>query len=507
MFTIKVSPSLLFNRINAEANAPELVENARALQRCGMTLEPLGGQVTAPINNSIRDIEGELDTPGAIIPMFRPADIDGFFVNPDSAPKLDAAFEAVHEKARVHPGDIVLAVAGTVAAAGRVPSWVAYGNVNGSCARIKPKPVVDGYLLAYLNSVYGFRSLMRLAVGSVQKHLNLEDLPEVAVPQPAASILSFIGDKVRQAERLRSRVKTLQSEAKAYFTLPGMDAVRIGEFRSYRATSAVVDSIRLDPKFYDPGHFKLQELLRPHQPVPIRQLAMPVSLRWAREEPEFFYLEIGDLDLGSGLVKPTRLSTVDAPSRATTLVQPGDVLVSTVRPNRKNVGLVPKVGEPLPIVASSGFSVLRFRSPEEAAFWVFWLRSDAATMQLMRWDAGSSYPAIDESVPLKVLVPRYADEVVREKGARWYQSFRAQALAEQLTTAAKLLVEALIEGKVTEAELVTAQETLELGDDTADRAVLRRLTRHGLDVPGQPPLFPDLDALYALVAQTREEVQ
>ena len=43
------------------------------------------------------------------------------------------------------------------------------------------------------------------------------------------------------------------------------------------------------------------------------------------------------------------------------------------------------------------------------------------------------------------------------------------------------------------------------GDATADRALLRRLTRQGLDVPGQPPLFPDLDALYTLLAQTPED--
>jgi type I restriction enzyme S subunit len=64
------------------------------------------------------------------------------------------------------------------------------------------------------------------------------------------------------------------------------------------------------------------------------------------------------------------------------------------------------------------------------------------------------------------------------------------------------LIEALIEGKVTEAELVNAQEALERGDKTADRALLSRLTRKGVDVSGEPPLFPDLDALYALLAQT-----
>jgi hypothetical protein len=29
--------------------------------------------------------------------------------------------------------------------------------------------------------------------------------------------------------------------------------------------------------------------------------------------------------------------------------------------------------------------------------------------------------------------------------------------------------------------------------------------RGGLDVPGQPPLFPDLDAFYALLNQTKTE--
>ena len=58
-----------------------------------------------------------------------------------------------------------------------------------------------------------------------------------------------------------------------------------------------------------------------------------------------------------------------------------------------------------------------------------------------------------------------------------------------------------IEGKVTEAELVATQEALERGDYATDRVFLRRLSRHGLDGPGQPPLFPDLDALYALLAK------
>jgi type I restriction enzyme S subunit len=79
--------------------------------------------------------------------------------------------------------------------------------------------------------------------------------------------------------------------------------------------------------------------------------------------------------------------------------------------------------------------------------------------------------------------------------------------AHHLTSAAKLLIEALINGKISAAELVSAQEALVRGDNSIDRVLLSRLTRQGLDVSGSPPLFPDLDALYSLLAQTAAATQ
>jgi hypothetical protein len=73
-----------------------------------------------------------------------------------------------------------------------------------------------------------------------------------------------------------------------------------------------------------------------------------------------------------------------------------------------------------------------------------------------------------------------------------------------LTTAAKFLVEALIEGKLTETELIAAQTALDQNDNQLDRAILSRLTRQGIDRPA-PPLFPDLDTLYATLNPQDEE--
>ena len=217
---------------------------------------------------------------------------------------------------------------------------------------------------------------------------------------------------------------------------------------------------------------------------------------------EFAYFEIGELDIASGVLSPSRLPVSAAPSRAQICVEPWDVLVSTVRPNRKNVGLVPASIERLALVASTGFAALRFSTLEQAVFYHAFLRSDAATQQLMRWNSGATYPAIENDVPLRVLAPSFDDDVVQQKGARWLQKFRALDASERLTTASKLLVEHLIDGRLTEADLVAAQKGLEAGNRDADRAILQTLRQgEGADAA---PLIPDIDTLYALLDEPDE---
>jgi type I restriction enzyme S subunit len=62
---------------------------------------------------------------------------------------------------------------------------------------------------------------------------------------------------------------------------------------------------------------------------------------------------------------------------------------------------------------------------------------------------------------------------------------------------AKFLVEHLIEGSISEADLVTAQTSLDAGDRNADREILKSLRQS--DAPGAKPLITDVDGLYALL--------
>ncbi|MGV8321406.1 hypothetical protein ACV343_32625, partial [Pseudomonas aeruginosa] len=52
---------------------------------------------------------------------------------------------------------------------------------------------------------------------------------------------------------------------------------------------------------------------------------------------------------------------------------------------------------------------------------------------------------------------------------------RAIRASKSLTTAAKYLVESLIEAQLTEAELLTAEKALQAGHDRLERVILSRL--------------------------------
>ena len=212
-FSTVVKPGLIIDRLNAEAFSPEFLANAELIASCGIKVASLADCVEAPINNSIRGVTEEFSRDGNQVPLFRPADIDGWWMDLSSAPRISSAFEQRHAKARVCSGDIVLAIAGTIGAAAGVPVGVRRGAINGSSARVKPRIGWGGYLLAYLKCSIGRRALTRLAVGSVQKHLNLEDLPGLPVVSPEDGALANIGDKVRRAEQHRRRAAALSDAA------------------------------------------------------------------------------------------------------------------------------------------------------------------------------------------------------------------------------------------------------------------------------------------------------
>jgi type I restriction enzyme, S subunit len=435
------------------------------------------------------------------IPLFRISNIGSMQVDMEGMAYLDPQVHAGLSTSEVVPGDLLIVKASVGEKICKVPENISRANITQHIIALRPNKLIDiDYIAVFLFCEYGKRQLIRRSLGSIIQYLGVSDTKTVLLPKIDPKVQIYIGDKVRQAERLRDRSRHLEKEINTFFIVKGWDGDLPGNSKSFKALASAINPGRLDAAFYDPAYLRLEDCLKASKSIAISTLAKQVKKGWNKDMDEFLYFEIGSIDLGSGTIKPSRQRVVDAPSRAQLSIKAWDILVSTVRPNRKNVALVLESDENLELVASNGFSVLRFPSKEEAVFYHSWLRLDAATLQMMRWNAGGSYPAIDDSIAISTLVPDFPDEVVKNQGQKWLIKFIGKDFSERLTMAAKLLVEALIEGKISEGDLKAAQKGLEKSEITLDREILARLTRKGIDFPNEPPLFPDLDALYAALA-------
>ena len=106
------------------------------------------------------------------------------------------------------------------------------------------------------------------------------------------------------------------------------------------------------------------------------------------------YIDISSIDNSKNkIVNYTNYSIKEAPSRAQQVVQYNDILVSTVRPNLKNIAIVKDKDKNL--VASTGYCVLRpNNSISEYLFYS--VLSDEFTDNMTRIAKGASYPAIHD---------------------------------------------------------------------------------------------------------------
>jgi len=122
--------------------------------------------------------------------------------------------------------------------------------------------------------------------------------------------------------------------------------------------------------------------------------------RWGAKN--FNYIEISDIDTQTGVIYSNAVDVSATPSRARKLVKAGDVLVSTVRPERGVVGVVGDHQDNA--ICTTGLAVLRPKAIHPVAL-AYLLKTKFAVAQLTRNNVGIAYPAIEESCLLGVLLP------------------------------------------------------------------------------------------------------
>lgn len=401
------------------------------------------------LTNHIRFVE-----PGnGSIPFVTVTEIDNPFVDISRVRHIDRQSHELLDKSRCGPATLLLSMAGTIGRTGVIPEGIGECNSNQDVAKVSVNIAEsDPYFLAsYFSTKVGVAACEREAAGAVQKHLYLYNIEQLPVPYPAQQFRTSIGHKVRAAERLRAAAATAQNAISIWLAsvLPQWEEPheQLGVMPVF---NRVIDPERLDPWYNHHQFQQLESTLKGISSlVPLSSVATLVADRWNGSSGEIEYIEIGEFDLAQGTAHGKVITAANAPSRAQIAGRIGDLAVSLVRPNRKNIVFIQGSGR-RPIVVTSGCEVLRFPDADTAALYSVVLRHNAITHQIMRWNTGTSYPAIEQLRVDRILVPSVPDDKRGDLMKTARLAVTGVERAKALTQQAIMDVENLIDGKLDE---------------------------------------------------------
>ena len=117
----------------------------------------------------------------------------------------------------------------------------------------------------------------------------------------------------------------------------------------------------------------------------------------ARGTGSFDYIDLSSVDKDTkSIASVERHDYSEAPSRARQLVEAGDVLVATVRPNLNGVALVN--GAHHGMTASTGYCVLRPKEGKIDSTYLFhWVKTDEFVQRMVYVATGANYPAVSDA--------------------------------------------------------------------------------------------------------------
>lgn len=394
-----------------------------------------------------RGIQPNYDDDGTI-PVIRTVNVRELELSRARQEFVSEAFLKANPRGKVIAGDIVVTSTGigTLGRVGYLSEDAAY-FADGHIAYIRNVQGIHPlYVTTFLQCRIGYALIEKRQRGSSgQMEVYPFDLADIPIPR-LPNVEDRVVDVCKSALGTVKRATTDYAEAESLLVsalgLNKLDLTpRLFYERSYK-DAAVAG--RLDAEYFNPRAQNLIAALSRDR-LTIADVAKLATRRF-KPTPgaEFHYIEIGDVG-GNGEAESTPVMGEDAPSRATWIVKPGDVITSTVRPIRRLSAVV--TDDQAGYVCSSGFAVLTPTGVEPELLLAY-LRLPLVCELLDLNTTASMYPAISTPDLMKIPVS-LPDKPTRAKiVAKVKESFAARREARRLLDDAKALIEnAILSGK------------------------------------------------------------
>lgn len=377
------------------------------------------------------------------LPFLRVADVDSV-IDFQRCTRIPAILcDRMPTLCRVHPGDIVFTKGGSIARIGLVTEVAAASRDLIFLNSSKLAEADRLFLYLYLQTPFFNRMLLRSSSQTAQPHLTITLVRHLPTLRAGDILKRKCVDLVRAAYAAREESIAKTGEAEATLTAAlGLGNWQPPEPLSYtRLASEAFAAGRLDAEYFAPRVTELIVRLSAAG-LAVSDVAPPRREKFSpASRGNFRYIEISDMR-SDGTVGDSTLPQHQAPSRATQFARAGDVLTSTVRPNRRLSAIVGP--EQDGCVASSGFVVLEPRAiPAEVLLTYLRLPLFCELMDLHT--SASLYPAISERDLLALPFPHISEANCRAVVSSVRAAHAARTRARSLLTAAQRAVEIAME--------------------------------------------------------------
>ncbi|MBR7885512.1 restriction endonuclease subunit S [Escherichia coli] len=498
----RTNSSILVERLDPNFYQPSLVENDKLIKSKGwVELQSL--YEASGIGNTSA-VERYYSEAADSIPYISGKVIKSFNIDLDECQRISLdSHKNELTKSALKPTDVLVIRKGDMGNACVVPSEVNEANCSSEVIYLKMKASSDPYyLVSYLNCDQGQKAFKRLGRGTIIPGVSLLDVPRLPIPKVSEFVQKYIGDKVRQAEQLRAWAKLLRTSVDAHLNSLNLPINEPPALLNRVSAQTMED--RLDPRPYRTHYLCL---VREIEKLPHDSISTLVELASGCPVSSNDFLE----NSGIPLVRIRNIGFDDFIGLDTGVSQ--DVYQDATKYQAKDKMIVVGmdgifrsqffISDELPMLVNQRVAML---SPQNirGELLTHWLNRPEGQMQLNQWAVKTTVEHTSLSDIGRVLIPRL-DKSLENKLADYLLNARlAYRYAKFLTQVAKTLVEALIEGQLTEQQLIQAQQALEDGDNSFDQAILSKLSAEGYPIEGATPLFSDVDELYSLLEEAAQ---
>lgn len=138
------------------------------------------------------------------------------------------------------------------------------------------------------------------------------------------------------------------------------------------------------------------------------------------DEYEFWYIDLSSVKSGSIELPTEKVKFKNSPSRARRVLNRGDVIMATVRPNLFGYGLANF--DTTDFICSTGFAIISAKKGNEGKYIYQYLYSQSLQKQINKLIVGSNYPAINSTDVEGLLFPK-PPQVEQQKIAEILSTF------------------------------------------------------------------------------------